>query len=146
MKLTLKSAKMEDAETLFAWQSHKSTRRYFKQKAIPTLNEHLRWFKETLENEDIEFLVGEVEGELVGSLRLDQFGCGKTEHMISIVVAPEFRGTGIGSLMIREAQLTYQGESLCAEVNSQNIPSVKMFEKCAFVYSNSRGFYVWKKT
>jgi GNAT superfamily N-acetyltransferase len=66
------------------------------------LESHLAWLLASLERGDRRLLVGERDGAPVGTVRWDHEGHGEWE--VSITVAPECRGAGLGGPLLRAGE------------------------------------------
>ena len=104
--LNLRPAMHGDAMLLYRWQLESSllqperaaeTRRYARNPAIPTEREHCDWFERKLSDPNCLFQVAEAGHECVGMVRLDRRN---EEWEVSIVVAPESRGRGVGKAIL----------------------------------------------
>jgi RimJ/RimL family protein N-acetyltransferase len=126
--LTLRSATADDALPLLDWQRHVETRRYARDPTVASETEHLAWFARKLESPDCLFFVATDGDNRVASLRLDRLG---EEWELSIVVAPELRGRGIGKQVLRLLMAHAPGP-LVAEVLPGNEPSHRLFDVCGW--------------
>lgn len=124
--LTLRRAKQDDAMLLLRWQRDPETRQYARSPIVPSEAEHLAWFARKLRDPDCVFLFAESGRECVGMVRLDRRG---EEWEISIVVAPELRGRGVGKAML--TALEPPGR-LVAEVLPGNEASHLLFQSCGW--------------
>ena len=96
--ITLRMATMDDCEAIYKWRNAKETRRHiFNSKPI-SLDEHCRWFQESLENPNRKILIAELHGVSAGVLRYDIDG---RLAVISIYTVPGIKGYGIGTQIIR---------------------------------------------
>ena len=97
LEITLRMATMDDCEAIYKWRNAEETRRYiFNSKVIP-LDEHRRWFMESLENPNRQILIAELCGSSAGVLRYDIDG---RLAAISIYTVPGIKGYGIGTQII----------------------------------------------
>lgn len=53
--------------------------------------------------------------------------------MVSLLVAPEAQGRGIGQAMLRQLTRIYRDERLYALIKRENTPSIKAFLASGFV-------------
>lgn len=139
--LEFRKACENDAEQLLAWQSDPSTRRYFRDPKVPTPQEHFVWFSRTLIDPNCQLLFL-IEGEKsVGAVRLD--GPDKRNHWeVSIIVAPECRGCGIGTAALQLVRCRYNDRYLVAEVLPGNNASCSAFLKAGFIRNDAMGKYI----
>jgi ribosomal protein S18 acetylase RimI-like enzyme len=90
------------------------------------------------------FDVIELDGERAGRLYVHR---GEKEiRIMDIVVAPTFRGRGIGTALIEElmAEAGATGRSLSIHVEMQN-PARSLYERLGFVPAGEHGVYVLMK-
>jgi UDP-2,4-diacetamido-2,4,6-trideoxy-beta-L-altropyranose hydrolase len=133
--VTLRPARIADADTVFAWRNHPDTRRFSGNNAEINHNEHVKWFAKAVGDTNRMLLVAENAGEGVGFLRYD-FLPGST--MISIFLNPEQNGKGYGTAILKAGEV-YLRESgrdyapLTAEILPGNHASEKLFTKCGYV-------------
>jgi len=96
--LRLREARLEDCGAVHAWRNDEQTRSFSHDpRPIPYEN-HERWFRQALANPERIMLIGEAEGSAVGVLRYD---LEQDKAIVSINLAPEWRGRGLGTLLLR---------------------------------------------
>ena len=97
-EITLHIATMDDCEAIYKWRNAQETQRYsFKSRQI-LLDEHRKWFMESLKNTDRQILIAELQGRPVGVLRYDIDG---PLAVISIYNVPGIKAYGIGAQIMR---------------------------------------------
>jgi UDP-2,4-diacetamido-2,4,6-trideoxy-beta-L-altropyranose hydrolase len=126
----LRPAGSEDMETMYGWQKHPETRRFARNPDVPERSEHEDWFRKTIADPTRALFIIEYEGEDAGVFRLDRLEGGARE--VSIVVAPEFRGRGVGGAALKFANGFWPKNELHAEVLSGNEASRNMFLRAGF--------------
>jgi RimJ/RimL family protein N-acetyltransferase len=133
--LTLRLAKLSDERCILDWQSAESTRRYMRNPASPSRAEHAAWLRRTLKDREKTLLIVERDGRPVGSIRLDRVVAKGREagYEISIVVAPGYRGEGIGGGSLVLLRRLVPDETFFAHVLAGNVPSARIFAGCGFV-------------
>ena len=70
--------------------------------------------------------------------------CGEDAEILTLCVSPEYRRQGIAVQMIEkmcEYMKNFQVASLFLEVNVNNTPAIKLYEKCGFVKVGTRKNY-----
>jgi RimJ/RimL family protein N-acetyltransferase len=127
--LTLRPAAAGDVLTIFDWQKHPDTRRYARNPALPSLDEHRAWYAQKLASPDCRFWIALHDGSPCGFVRLDRHGA---EWEVSIVVAPEKRGMGIGRQMLEALDGVASGVALVAEVVPGNQSSRRLFSSTGY--------------
>lgn len=136
MNLNLRPAAISDLLLVFAWSNDPITRQNsFSQKPI-TIEEHTAWFKRLLENPNRKLYILLSDNKPAGQIRLD-FNEDKTSAEISYSIAPDFRGQGLGSkiikLAIKKVKSDFKNvQYLTAQVKPENTASNKIFSKLGF--------------
>jgi RimJ/RimL family protein N-acetyltransferase len=136
MTMTLRSARKEDGDLLFAWRNHPDVRKhFFEPKEIPYA-EHKAWFEASLQRADRVILIGYRADHPVGVIRFDFPDRGREKAEIDIYVAPERHGQGLGAELLNEG-IRWLSEhttavTLIAKVKEENTASVRMFRKSGF--------------
>lgn len=131
--VTLRPALSSDAITLWRWRNDAQTRAASFSGDPVELAEHERWLQETLGRADRHLYVAHAEGRDVATARLDVQG---TEAVVSLTVAPEWRGRGIGTHVLRALVAEAFGapglRRLVAHVKADNAPSRSAFVSAGF--------------
>jgi len=129
----LRQAAAGDVLALWRWRNDPATRAASLDEAEIPLEAHTRWFEETLRRPDRVLQVAEIGGVAVGTLRLDVTG---SEATVSINVAPEWRGQGVGTAALdalcRDAFGMRGLSRLRARVKPDNASSRRAFERAGF--------------
>lgn len=100
--LTLRAAKREDGAKLLAWRNDPLTREMSISSAPVTPAEHEAFLARSLDATDRVLCIAEDGGAAVGTVRLDAKASGEWE--ISLTVAPDARGRGYATRMLRAAE------------------------------------------
>jgi len=136
MVLTIRNAREEDSEDIWRWRNDSVTRQNSRSKEEIPWENHVSWYANALTNPNKKIFVG-MDGETkVGRIMFDKIKDGLAE--VGIVVAPEGRGRGYGSELIRIGSLEYfsREESvreILAEIQRNNPASIRVFEKAGYV-------------
>lgn len=129
----LRAATSEDCWRIWVWRNDPETRRASLDPLPIAWDGHQRWFERMLGHPDRPLLVAVVGGEAVGVVRLDVEG---TDALVSINVAPEWRGCGVGTAMLRAAvEAAFAGmrlRRLRAQVKADNPASLSAFRRAGF--------------
>jgi len=134
--LTLRRAQADDSEIVWLWRNDAATRAAsLNDQPIP-FEHHDRWFAAVLSHPDHELMIGIDEaGNRVGMVRFDVDS--PTSATVSINVAPQFRGAGIGRAMLRAAleymATEHPGVTLTAVIRASNAASLQIFGREGFV-------------
>ena len=122
--LTLRSATMDDAATMFKWRNDESAWREFRNARPVEWDEHKEWVAKTLRGEipGRILMVVEYDGQQIGVVRSEEHDDGSCE--ISYEVATHWRGKGLGKQMVLQfVKEQLAGRSLVAHVKKGNAAS-----------------------
>lgn len=132
--LAVRQAQPEDAMDVLRWRNDSHTRGMSRSCGLIAEKEHRTWFGQALRDPDCCLIIGEHLGVSVGMVRFNR-GQGD-EWEISINVAPEMRGKGLGKKLLTAALSHFAVEhpdaSLSAEIRSLNMASKHLFESMGF--------------
>ncbi len=131
-ELSLRPATLDDAALLRHWRNDPTTRANSRSQAEVSDEEHLSWLRATLGNAERRLLVAEQAGRPVGQVRLDKQG---PTAEVSITVAPEARGSGLSSWLLRSLEPVARElgvTTLIAEIHRDNQASIKAFKRAGF--------------
>lgn len=137
--VSLRLIEDDDCALIFAWQNAPDARMFSHNPHPPSLAEHTQWFAAARQNPMIEMsriMVGETKSGLV---RLERLGDGRL--LVSILVAREAWGKGIGSAALRYLVRLSVDEHLLAEIHPLNVPSQKAFQGAGFIRT---GEWTWE--
>lgn len=135
--MQLRNAVPEDREILYKWATEPSTRMFSLNKSEILWEEHCSWFHKKLTDETCVFLMGIVDQEPIGTVRFDSDYV-QQESIISITIAPEMRGKGYASQLIKTGTKDSRVlKPVIAYIQKENIASIKSFEKCGFKLKGS---------
>lgn len=114
------------------------------------------FFLRLLSDYPATFLVGEIEGRVVGYVmcriertmsRIEKLRVRKAGHIISVAILPEHRRRGLAlSMMIRVLEAlknTYNCSETYLEVRVSNEEAAKLYEKLGYlIVSRERSYYI----
>jgi spore coat polysaccharide biosynthesis predicted glycosyltransferase SpsG/RimJ/RimL family protein N-acetyltransferase len=134
-------ARAADADLLLAWRNDAAVRAVSHTTHEVAPAEHAAWLARVLADPDRTLLVVERDGAPVGTVRFDRQG---HEATLSVTIAPEQRGRGVGVQAIREStelELAARPElaRVVALVKAENTASQRAFERAGYVRSELRG-------
>jgi UDP-2,4-diacetamido-2,4,6-trideoxy-beta-L-altropyranose hydrolase len=134
LKVRLRLAETEDGAWLFDLQREPETRRYFRNPAPPSAEEHWVWMRRTLDNPDVLLAIVEAGGVRAGMIRLDRKLCeaGRSVHEVSIAVDPRWHRRGVGAAALALARRLAPGARLEATVLPANLASMRLFERAGY--------------
>ena len=138
----LQTVTSSHCQLIFDWQQHPKTRAYSRNPNPPTWDEHQSWFTKTIKNEQVSFYLLMHQGKPAGFVRLNpafleqdsnqQIEREKTAKEVSIAIAPECHGKGLGVIALNLLILLHRDIKLLAFIDTNNIASVKAFERAGF--------------
>src|SRR6266550_2958576 len=98
----------------------------FSPESIPW-DDHVAWFRKTMEATTCQILIGETEGTMVGQVRVDQWS--ELEGEISVGVVSGFRGAGAGyrvlELAVRQIFATTRLSRIHPYIQAQSLASMR---------------------
>lgn len=127
---TLRPAALDDARHLFDWRNDAETRRQSRSGAPLDWRAHLDWLHRTLADPNRRILIGLSGGVPCGMARLDRID--ETSSELSWVVAPAFRGQGLGSRLVAAALAQAKTPRILAEIKAGNPGSLAVARRCGF--------------
>lgn len=139
--IRLRRAQRGDAGSILAWRNDEDTRRLSCDTDEITVDQHQAWFGQMLVDPGCWFGVAEDgSGQPFGVVRFNLDPEDPSTAEVSINLACEYRGRGLGGQCLRSAIHHYCGENkavrrIRARVHKDNLPSLRMFESVGFVYS-----------
>lgn len=127
--LGLRYVEENDIELIFNWSNDKEVRKNSFHTETIKWEEHVKWFKNIIENKNVYFFILEDDGNPIGQIRI-KFEK-DDEGIISFSISKEFRGFGFGKEILRliEEQLNKINMKckLIGLVKIDNIASQKSF-------------------
>jgi len=127
-----------DAEFLFHLRNEPEARAQSIHSEEVGWEEHCQWLKGTIQNPDRLLFIaqGDLEDEKYGQVRFD---VSQDNAVISIAIAPEFRGRGLGREIIVQGIREFSRQhrevnTIIAYIKPSNTASKKVFEKSGFKY------------
>lgn len=146
----MRKAQLADIQAVYNLSNDALVRRNSIHQGLIPFEMHERWFNARLADSGTLFYVVEVDdGRLAGQVRFQKEA---GEWVVSISIAPDFRGQHLGDAFLSEAIRLSNVSPLHAVVRHDNIPSLRLFEHNGFRRENSsdtsEGFIslVWKST
>lgn len=122
----------DDSRQLYEWQSHPVTRRYARNPAVPTYEEHEIWLGRKLKDPGCEFYIILYRNRPSGVLRLDRTNSSSERYEVSISVAPERARMGLGHAALSFARALLPEASFLAEVLLANEASHALFQSAGY--------------
>ena len=129
--IEIKPLEKKDIKFLYDLMNNKQIRKYFANPKQFSYEEHLKFVSKF--NGDIYIIYKNITP--IGSVRVRL-----TDMEVTIALLSEYQGKGYGTIALRKC-VDYYSVELKAEINMENVSSIKMFEKCGFRLAHG----VWKK-
>jgi RimJ/RimL family protein N-acetyltransferase len=132
--LDLRRARPEDEDLVLTWRNEASARAASFSADEIKPEDHRAWFAHKLSDPDCALLILEEDGDPIGQVRLDRVSADLAE--ISIVLAPEARGRGLGREALRRTLISVPRliavRSVRALVKRDNAASLAVFDAAGF--------------
>lgn len=128
--LTLRRATRDDCDLLWAWRNDPETRAQSHHSDPIPLDQHRVWLANALLNPARRLYIAIDNGVPIGTGRLDLTPEGGA--MISITVAPDHRGRGYATPLVRALSAAVPHRPIDAEVKIHNARSCRTFERAGF--------------
>lgn len=132
-QLRLRPTDSGDADRVLEWRNEPEAVRFSETGRPVDAEEHREWFAARLDDPSTRMWIAERDGRPLGTVRIDVRAA---VGAVSIAVAPECRGQGIGGQILRllqdELEGDFQVESLTAVVGIDNAASLRLFERAGF--------------
>jgi L-amino acid N-acyltransferase YncA len=138
--ISLRLAKMEDADDLLAWRNDPITRMNSRSTAEVSREDHQDWMERMIARPSDDCIVLVAEG--VGVVRFDQ---SEECYEVSITIAPSERGKGLGKDILDYACVLMDNRTLIAEIRAGNLASRRIFEQTGFKLVRDDGEFVQYK-
>jgi len=136
--VTLRPATVEDCKPVWLWRNDEETRRASFDPSPIDYATHQSWFLGSLDNARRKIYIVVAQGEPSGVVRLD---IAARQATVSIHLAPERRGQGIGPAALRALADLASGELelavLLASVKPDNHASLAAFRRAGFTASRA---------
>ena len=140
-RLRVRQARPEDAMEILRWRNDPETRSMSRRSAVIDEKQHKAWFSKALRDPSRILLVGTCQNRMVGMVRFDRNRGELWET--NIVMAPESRGKGLGTLLLdtglKHLFSMHPEASLLAEIKKCNTASRRLFFSLGFVCCEDAG-------
>ena len=142
--LYMRFAEPQDLKDLYLWRNDESTRKASFSTEEITIEEHTKWFKESLANVKRNiFIICDKECKKLGQIRFDKIN---DSAEIYISIKPEYRNQGIGSIALYKSSNIYFNnfpvKKIIAKVKKWNKASLKAFEKAGYTVNKEHIDYI----
>ena len=144
--LYLRNAVEEDARLLLDWRNESSVRQNSFSADIIEYEDHIKWLRRKLADENEKLLILMRDEILVGQIRLSNDG---HEVEISYSIDKKYRGMGYGKAIIRMAENVLREEHYLGKVvglvKKENEASKKVFLSLGYSETEEDGFFRYEK-
>ncbi|MDO8463220.1 MAG: GNAT family N-acetyltransferase [bacterium] len=142
--VTLRPATLADAATLFAWRNDPSAYQFYRTPHAVPWDAHVAWVASVLADPTRALYIVSTDGMPVGQVRFDQHA---DTAEITLAIAAEHRGKGLGAAALREAGAACRTafpdvRSITAEIAEENAASLALFASAGFRAVGRRGQFV----
>jgi RimJ/RimL family protein N-acetyltransferase len=154
MTILFRTAMIGDADMLMRWRNDPLTIANFRTNRAVSLIEHEHWLRNRLNNSDKgTFIAVDIDEEdddaeptNLGTVQLDKMENKENGYEVSVTVAPEQRGKGLGGQILKLVCDDYPESTLYTEVKYDNTASMKSFGAAGFVQIGSYGLWTqWRR-
>ena len=132
-KINIRRADISDKDILLEWRNNPKIREQSFNPKIISREEHEKWFNDLLKREDVILLIGILGNKKIGQVR---FNLNNENAKISVNVAPEFIGKGLGPILIvKGCNFLFENTNcneITAEIKPHNTASIKAFSRAGF--------------
>lgn len=132
--LQVRKCRLTDLQLIFDWSNDPLVRsQSFNQEEI-LLENHIKWFKNKLQNKNSLLLINEYDNIPAGLVRLD---IEKDKTTIGVLIDSLYRGKGLSSIMLIKSTLYYFetfDKPINAFIKKSNKLSIRAFEKAGFEF------------
>jgi RimJ/RimL family protein N-acetyltransferase len=133
MEIGIREDTINDAKILFDWANDLETRDNSFNSEIIDWNNHIRWFKNKLNDPASIIYILHTNEKPVGVVRFEV----NETTIIGVTVTPNCRGMGLGTEILKTACNTFwknNTDSILAYIKKGNIASLRVFEKAGFIF------------
>ncbi|NVK37111.1 MAG: UDP-2,4-diacetamido-2,4,6-trideoxy-beta-L-altropyranose hydrolase [Gammaproteobacteria bacterium] len=138
-EVEFREATSNDARPLYQLQCEDGARTYSRHPQVPSLEEHMQWFSQSMNNPDRRIWMLDFKGELAGFIRLDKTALG---HEVSILISNQYQKLGLASSALSQLKTKSQLHRIIAYVLPENAASIKLFEGAHF-HSIGDSYFEW---
>lgn len=134
--LIVRRAQADDSRDLWLWRNDDETRRNSKSTDPVPWADHQRWFAGVLGDDARRIYIALLGDDKIGTARFEAMDGAPGHWLVSIALAPDARGRGLGGRLLATAcaQIAVDCDvcALDAEIRYENIASQRIFAACGF--------------
>ena len=131
--VTSRPATFDDMDMMFEWQTSPGVRKFSGNPTAPTWEEHCTWFERRMRAQPGLFEIILLGNTPAGMIRLDQLEGKEDAFQVSILIAPEYQGQGVGGATLRVARRLVPHGEFHANIHKNNHSSRKIFSAAGYV-------------
>lgn len=137
-EVIIRKAELRDMRVVFELSNDPLVRANSIHSELIDWTTHEKWFANALVNPRLKFYIAEsTGGALIGQVRFE----GREDGwFVSISLAAEFRGKGMAQVVLMKAMEASGQQCFIAEIGSDNLASLSLFERCGFILRPDRSF------
>tara|TARA_B100001057_G_scaffold497081_1_gene600259 strand:+ start:486 stop:971 length:486 start_codon:yes stop_codon:yes gene_type:complete len=140
-KINILKANMNHRKLIWEWRNDPISKQMSLGNHYIEWDEHCKWFKTTLAQDQIRIYIAESFRKLIGLTRFDRNSEDKETYNISIIVAPNMRRKGFGKVILVESILIFLKEvkeckNILAVIKEENLISNNLFTACGFSFTS----------
>ena len=127
--ISLRLATEADSELLYRWRNHPDIRSVSRDSSVIDRGQHYSWVQAVISDPFRCLLIGISGEQEIGAIRFDISSC---EAEISLYLAPELKGKGLGHELLSQGELWLRKQypeisAITAQVLSDNQASRNLF-------------------
>lgn len=136
-EFSVRLADLGDSHVVWTWRNDEVSRKMSRNQSLIPWRVHSEWFLQTLTNPNRIIFIGMIQKKAVSAVRYDRLDTLSTCLEISISVAPEWRGRGLGQRSIVTSiplvkDYFHLANCAIANIRLQNYASLNAFMNCGF--------------
>ncbi len=141
LKILVRKCEERDLLTLYAWANDPEQRSQSFSTAQISLHDHTTWFLKKFSDPKCLLYIFEYNEQPMAQVRFDI----KNEAVISYSLAPEYRGRGLGQIVLAQSMKQFITEhktpiTIVGFVKMKNISSMRIFENLGFSKKNTSDY------
>ncbi len=133
--ISIRIVQPDDVKNVFELSNKEYVRQYSINKNLIKWEDHINWFKNTINREDVEFyIVCDSDSNFLGQVR---FNIEHSDAIISISLCESIKGKGLGKIILYKSihkvlSINDNIQRVIAFISKENIASKKLFEGAGF--------------
>ena len=136
--LTVRPATQDDAQSMFDWRGHPTTRAVSQESGELLWDDHVAWLSRVLEDPERLLFVGAIGGRPVGVIRFDFSSDTRAE--VSLYLDPALHGLGLGPHLLLAGEAAANPALVDATVLEGNRASQHLFEGCGYTQTGPTAY------